>query len=53
MIFVNWREMFERWDELSEMTHEERLELMGEAWTADFECMKEREEGSCKDSCEI
>jgi len=40
---VNWKEMFERWDEFSQMTHEELVELMGEYWTNTFEEIRERE----------
>lgn len=41
--------MFDRWDEFSEKSHEELVEIMGEAWTDIFENMKSKEEcNSCK-----
>lgn len=47
---MNWKEMFERWDELSEKSHEELVEIMGEAWANTFEEMKARE--GCKE-CDV
>ena len=43
MIFMSWKEMFDRWDEFSKMSHAELVEIMGEAWTDIFENMKDKE----------
>lgn len=40
---MSWKEIFARWDELIEKSHEELVEIMGEEWTYIFEGMKEKD----------
>lgn len=56
---ISWKQVMERYEELSAMTPAERVEILGEAWADIFEGLpnphpKKKESANCsKDYCDI